>query len=627
MLRYAWAALLVIWLAGSPVIGQVTATLLFDKPEYLLGENILAHYRMTNGQGDFYFGNDAGSGWRTPRWIVTATDAAGREAPDPCSPQTVFFTGGIIMGPSVLLPGKTFEYTLPLMRYCDFPGPGVYTVRVYHTAEWGIAEPSRRTTLSVLPTPAAEGTLELRMPTPEEAVGVVREMRALPKKPDLNAREKPFADFTALRYPVYLPILEPLAAEGDLRAMTGLGAMAAPEATRALLHLAVSDTRPVAWRARYYLLQRLPNQGDPEPALRFGPCFPIWPPNAEVLVRKVQDEDAQRLLLATQASLFESAPIWRDIIARSWEKSTRLAVYDLALRLLTEEDIDERLWGAKLLKRVGDAGNLPLVLGMIDRLLPELPEDGQPLDAPGQQLCRALQETAGVLVQTGAELPDPAESLAAKLALLDEVHRNARYRPPGWQQVAAELLQHRLLYVRLSAAYDLPAPLDPQLVAPALALTQARAPETDAAFCRIAKDAPRPEFAGALREMLATAREEWLIVWSSHAAPACGVPVDRMLDILIARIDDPSVSQRVLNLLVTSTMETHGLAYRGGVTDPPEELGRLKTRWTAFVNDHRANLRAGTRFPIGSEAVSADLLPGWLSLVREDRTQWPQRTN
>ena len=33
------------------------------------------------------------------------------------------------------------------------------------------------------------------------------------------------------------------------------------------------------------------------------------------------------------------------------------------------------------------------------------------------------------------------------------------------------------------------------------------------------------------------------------------------------------------------------------MTDPPEELARLKARWTAFVNEHRTALRAGMRFP------------------------------
>jgi len=191
-----------------------------------------------------------------------------------------------------------------------------------------------------------------------------------------------------------------------------------------------------------------------------------------------------------------------------------------------------------------------------------------------------------------------------------------------------ELLRHRLLYVRLSAAYNLPAPLDPRLVKPVLNIVTAHAPETDAAFCRIAKDAPRPEFAGALQKMLATARDEWLVVWATQTAPACGVPRDRVLDILITRIDEPALSHRVLELLIGSTVETHGLACRqGGVTDPPEELARLKARWTAFVNKHRRTLRAGTRFPIGSTDISIDALPRWLSLVREDRTQWPQRTD
>ena len=34
-----------LWLAGSAIAGEVTATLVFDKPMYLPGGNILVRYR------------------------------------------------------------------------------------------------------------------------------------------------------------------------------------------------------------------------------------------------------------------------------------------------------------------------------------------------------------------------------------------------------------------------------------------------------------------------------------------------------------------------------------------------------------------------------------------------------
>ncbi|HEX2951758.1 MAG TPA: hypothetical protein VHV83_19660 [Armatimonadota bacterium] len=627
MLRYAWVGLLMVWLAGSAIAGEVTATLLFDKPTYLLGEDIQVRYRMTNNGHDIIrFGSDVGRlCWRSSRWIITATGAGGHAVPDPYMPHTSFFTASIRRGPSVLEPGETYEYTLPLMRYCDFPGPGVYTVRIYHTAEWGdIGDSSRYK--DVQPTPVAEGTLQLRMPTQEEAVSIVRQMQK-DHQSDIPGNTMPFADFTTLRYPVYLPILAPLAAKGDPWAMVELAAIVTPKATRTLLRLAQSDLRPVAWTARYFLLQRLPVQGDSNLSVRAPSCLPIFGPTSMARMQKVLDEDALRALLSSSTPLLDWAPIWRDLTTRSWETSLHPAVYNLALRLLVKKEIDEQIWGAKLLQHIGDARDLPRVLGMMDQLLTKLPSDGQPLDMPRQQLCRALQVTADTLVQTGAKLPTPAKSLAAKLVLLDEVHCNIRYRPQGWQQVAAELLRHRLLYVRLSAAYDLPAPLDPQLMTPVLEFVRTHEPETDKAFCRIAMDTPQPEFASALQEILTSAQDEWLVVWASQAAPACGIPNDRMLEIFTARIDEPSMSHRMLELLVSDTVETRGLGYRGGVTDPPEEFARLKARWTAFINEHRTALRAGTRYPIGSEAVTADLLPCWLSLEQKDGTSWPKRDN
>ena len=59
--------------------------------------------------------------------------------------------------------------------------------------------------------PPAEGTITLVMPSVQQAKEVLRAMQKLPAKPQyVNNVEKPYADFTALRYPVSFPLLVPL---------------------------------------------------------------------------------------------------------------------------------------------------------------------------------------------------------------------------------------------------------------------------------------------------------------------------------------------------------------------------------------------------------------------------------
>ncbi|KKL24371.1 hypothetical protein LCGC14_2415990, partial [marine sediment metagenome] len=149
----------------------VKLQLVLDKDEFFLGENVLLHYRISNG-GDAPFTIDMGGDGRTPganrplRFKVVATDARGKAVEDPFpAPMNMGGHGG----PRKLKPGEVFWESLALMRYCDFQKPGTYTVRVYHDLGWDGALSYRNLLKNALPAgpvtaPIAEIRIKLIMP-------------------------------------------------------------------------------------------------------------------------------------------------------------------------------------------------------------------------------------------------------------------------------------------------------------------------------------------------------------------------------------------------------------------------------------------------------------------------------
>ena len=82
------------------------------------------------------------------------------------------------------------------------------------------------------------------MPNAEQARQVVAEMEKLRNSGwtwDKNGME--YADFSCLRYPVYLPVLLDLGRAHHQEAIEGIAAMASPEGTAALIEL-LAERRP-----------------------------------------------------------------------------------------------------------------------------------------------------------------------------------------------------------------------------------------------------------------------------------------------------------------------------------------------------------------------------------------------
>lgn len=236
-----------------PVPENARVRLVLDKEQFFLGENILAHFYVENAAGEAFeisVGGDYRGASRSLRYVVTATDKQGNTVADP--DPSGFCMGGLGWSPRVE-PGKPFCRSLPLMRYCRFEQPGTYTIRVKHDLGWKETEERK--------TPAAQAELRLLRPTPERARKIIEEMEKLPDDPNRASGKKtqPYADFSTLRFPVYLPLLEARASQGSGKALIAIAGMPTPEATRALIGLLKHEDPAYALEAAQRLNYRLPD--------------------------------------------------------------------------------------------------------------------------------------------------------------------------------------------------------------------------------------------------------------------------------------------------------------------------------------------------------------------------------
>jgi uncharacterized protein YjeT (DUF2065 family) len=502
--------LLVLPAAGSlaqPVVNHapaVQARVVFDQPTFFLGENILAHFTLTNTGNTpvaINVGGDYRGAPRALRFKVTATDEKGNVVPDPYVSTSCM--GGRSWSPSIE-PGKTYWFSVPLIRYCDFEHPGVYTIRVSHDLGW--QQP-----------PVAEGKLTLVMPTPDQAREVVEQMLKLPEDTGgtFGERRKPYADLSALHYPVYLPALEKLARAGNEEAVEGIAATMMPEAMRLLLELA-----PTSAAARDALRWRTPNLN------KRG----FWQHMSQ---RRVPPE--------------------------AWDDGQRQAILATGWKLMAKSSPEEVTDGAHLIACLGGNEELPRLLAEFDRILLEKQHDPveqeaylSPLTASGGVL-HALEK----MCTREAPLPVAPKTAAERLFVLCAEKKFADVRPQGWQAMARELLEHPIPFVRATALKKLPLPLDPVFVPAVKRLMTDNSDRVAGAANELASQCKEPEFGEPALVMLRQTKNEWLVRAAVNAATASGVTRDRWMEVCIARLDEPEMTAIMYEQLL-GVISNHG---------------------------------------------------------------------
>ena len=560
----------------EPVPEGARLSLELDRYDYVLGENVLVHLVVEN-VGTKPFSIDLGGDYRGAtrhlRFKVTATDAQGKEVPDPNPSQPCF--GGMGHRP-VIKPGEKHYESLPLLRYRRFERAGTYRLRVAHDFGWKKGASGKP--------PAATATIRFVMPTPRQARQIVDDAYALPRDTGGSAGKKrePFADFRTLMYPVYLPVLAPRARKGDEHALEAIGAMPTPRATAELVALLEHKNAAFVRKALQTLNERLP---DP------------------ILEKKLPPRSAFEIDYYHRR---------RWLVKESWRAEFAPKVRKVARRLLGKKAGPSLDCGAYVLECLGKQEDLDALMGALDRAA------RLAWDQPGEKVvyprprgaCQELMRAARAMSQRGVKVSEKPKTAGELLLFTSAFRAQEKFRPAGWEKTFLTALRHELPFVREMALEALPLPPPKEARALLPGLVGDRDVDVQIAACHLAEKLRAPELRQPVLAVLRAAKEHWQLNAASNAAHALGADRER-IRILAARLDDEGVAAWCLGDLVSATLTgTNGY---GSSTKLEAKTGRAcKKAWARFLAQHGEALATGKRFPLADPSLPlAQLFPGY----------------
>lgn len=564
---------------GTKRVRGVQLSLEAAKRKWRLGEHIVVHYVVKN-VGDaptsVSFGGDYRGSPRADRIKVTATDASGASLVDP-HPKIMNFGG--LGGDHELEPGDEFAFTVSLARYRRFETAGSHRIAVAHDLGWTSADEP----LAGDDERWVEGALEIVVPSTAEAKEVLASMQALPSDANksVGQRARAFADFTALAYPVYLPLLVSIV-ETEPRAMTGVASIATVDATAVLLGLAAHTDPEISSRALDAVQRRLPSVG--------------------------------------------SAPRWDQAeheawVARTWDAGVLGAdVRALAESLVNSEEQERVMSGARLLAVVAEPGDADRVIRALDRSLEATRVD--PISYPEPRTAVSeLIPAAEVLLAAGVSAKS-APSTPGEIALYVLEHGGERPRPAGYGALAAKWLEHDIPQLGVLVLRRTATPLEAALRAklPGL-LGQPHVGLANAACAALGLAGSNSDAHGPVIAAMKTATDRWLVGCLHATAVSVGISKDRIAKTWVARLDEEGMTQLMIDQLLF-VLDQRG----GGSSGVPDaaEGARLKKVWTAWLGKHADAVRAGRRFALGDPALTPELLPAGSSLINRAGERWPE---
>ena len=569
-------------LPASPVVAparpsRARVDLGVRKSSYFLGENVLVDWCVVNTSAapmTIDVGGDYRGSSRSLRFKVEVRDARGRPMADP--DPNPYNLGGLSYSPTIA-PGERWCQSLPLARYARIDAPGTYTVTATHDLGWKTGAPT------------GTARVTFAMPNAAEVERVVAAMEKLPDDPQRSAGKLSidYADFSALRYDVYVGPLAKRAAAGQARAIDGLANVPTEAATRALVALLGSGSHDVSRAAARGLAMRLP---DPALAGALGKRNPFE-----------NSYDAQRKYLA-----------------QSWVPALADDVRAAAHKRLASSDADDVRDGAFMLEAVGTAADGPELVKSLDAAIDRTrttPAETDVYPVP-RGACQELLRATNMLVDRGLAAPASPKSpgeVALWLVALD------RARPAGWEAELGRAMRHPIAYVRQLAFERAPrGALAPALVS-AVAVGLA---DRDADVAVAAAQLAQREHATALapKVVRAMASQNGIRLNAvSQAAYELGARYDRARMLVSMLASQATFGAAMSELL--GALDHHGYGSSG---EPSEaERKALAARWSAFVTQHRADIEAGKPIALSAPGVTADLLPSGTKLRRRDGTEWP----
>jgi len=560
--------------AKNPVPAGAKVSVVCDRQEYFLGENVLLHFTLENTNDQPFeadFGGDYRGATRALRFKVTATDESGRMADDP---DTSEFCGGGFGGPRKFNPGDKFVQSLPLMRYRRILQPGRYTIRVSHDYGWKEGERKR---------PVGEISLVFRMPTPDEAESVVARMEKQPLSPNntYGERAQNYADFTTLCHPIYLRPLLQRVERGGQNALEGICWIGSADATKALIELATNANPKLALEAARTLTMRLP-----DPALDSTNGFGGFPP----FTREAR----------------------RQLVKNSWDAKLAPTVRSLATNYLAQSETAQMAAGAFMIQTIGTTNEAPAVRAALDRILDPLvrprrdPKDNI-LDQP--EGIRELLNAMNVLHSRGYTIDeDHLSGQGAFLLYFTWFANQPAPRPGRWLELLNVFGENCRYPARVAALNSIPQPVPDDCIA----FVKSRLADDDLgvvrAACTVAGRSGNKEFIEPLLEIIATEHHEWLLREASDAAAKLGAGFD-LFAASADRLADEHACRVALDNLMTIVERTpeSSLAVAGSTKTRGDRIA-LRSAWKSFLAEHADEIRQGKKFRPGDPAITPTLV-------------------
>lgn len=560
-----------------PPPGTAKITLLADKPEFFLGENILLHYRIESiGKEPLGFdvGGDYRGGTRANRFKVTVVDAAGREMPDPAPTQRNM--GGLHPLAGVKPREEWFE-NVWLLRYRALDQPGDYTITVFHDLGWGERQANDPRVVSL--------KLRLKMPNEAEARQVILDMR-MAKFNDggtWGKKARPAADFSLLKFPAYRPLL---AEGGDRDAIAGLAEEATLDATRILLRLAEATDHNVSSAAAIALSRRIP-AGE-------------------------ETNAPQRVLLPHHLGGR------RGPVTNAWDATLVPEARRIGLKLVSRANDEALVCGMAMLADIATQADLPSLIASLEMAAQRAHGTGPTAkdhhEGP-RWACRDATTLLGQMARRGLAMPTEPKRAGEFLAFLGAFGARGDFRPAGWEKVFAATLEHPDGTVREAAVARLPQPLPESLARLAIVRMADAEQQVRSIACEKVNHLKLPGAGMQALRAIAVSDHHWTFWMATEVAVRDGKRVE-CAELLAKRFAEVAqhpqfVGMNFMQQLVGITLGGHMSGNWQFLREPggQEKANTLRDEWLKVIRHHAEDLRAGRRLVMGQGLVTTNLVP------------------
>ncbi len=533
------------------------------------------------------------------RMKVRVEDDKGMQLPV-LPPEIDQYRFGGMVGPLTISSGTSEPIEFPLECYVSFKKPGIYRVTAAHDLGWRV-DPSH-------PHPIATTTLIVVEPTEAQAAAYVGKIFAsVPAVSDPRGNfERDYRlqkQLSVMRHPAYLPALIERATAGSKAAVMGIGHIATPEATGALLKLMKHDSPEIAVAATQEILRRLPSR-----------------------------EDASRSALDGWGSRYQIDPL----LPVSWDPSFEKPLLDATVNMLGNADADVVQVAARVMKIRGESEHAPAILAALQKAMdvyqpPRAGPDANTLDAPKPQ--QTLIDALDALRQRGwrTQGGGSAEAVAWFRQLADPT-----IPPPAddsWKESVMVWIENGPAALRMAALQAIPHPMTDACEQALLRALEDRDLGVQRVACEVAGKSKRSLFVRPLVQIVEMAPESFLQNAAVNAAHECGARYE-LWQALAAVIPNEKQMVYALSTLVEGTIDLPKSRSGGGNSGfTRDQRFAIRDGWRTFLARNQEALAAGKRAQItDSETIAA--LTGLnfrpdspaITVNFPDGTVWPPRS-